>query len=490
MPAAELLLNVRGDARIAVLPSLAQTTTYVLLEQEDWFEEEIRFVRRWLKPGMRAIDVGANLGLYSAAMAKAVGRGGRVWAFEPAPVAAALLQRTIEINRCSQATLQRAAVSDASGSIRLALAERTEESAVVTAQSDPREVIEVPALTLDEAAGRLGWADIDFLKLDIEGHELPAIRGAGDFLGDGSPLVMLEIKTKGRPHLEALPALEALGYLPYRLLPGPLLLVPFDAGAIDAALLNVFACKADRARRLAADGVLIEGDAPGVPVAPGDAWAAYVQSTPYCAEMASHWRRKPGLLADMGEKSYLQALAAFALCGDGRKSAAERYGWLSRAFECAGEALASEDTLAHRMTYSRLALDLGERQIAVNSLGHALGALDGQSREAAAEPFLAPLERYERIPIGGRVGEWLRCAITEAIEKRRAYSSRFDPRTSLALLETTRDSGFVSLEMERRWQLARMALGIQAAAEPRPALCQHSDENLNPDFWSGAVPIR
>ena len=64
-----LLVNIRGNARLCVPRALDQITPYVLLEQEDWFEEEIRFVRRWLGPGMRVIDVGANYGVYTVAAA-------------------------------------------------------------------------------------------------------------------------------------------------------------------------------------------------------------------------------------------------------------------------------------------------------------------------------------------------------------------------------------------------------------------------------------
>jgi hypothetical protein len=49
-----------------------------LIEQEDLFEKEIAFVRRLLQPSMRAIDVGANYGTYTLAMARAAGPKGRV----------------------------------------------------------------------------------------------------------------------------------------------------------------------------------------------------------------------------------------------------------------------------------------------------------------------------------------------------------------------------------------------------------------------------
>src|SRR4029077_15112098 len=58
------------DVKLAVPPSLSSMTTYVLLEQEAWFEKEPAFLRRWLKPGMTAIDIGANLGVYALPMAR------------------------------------------------------------------------------------------------------------------------------------------------------------------------------------------------------------------------------------------------------------------------------------------------------------------------------------------------------------------------------------------------------------------------------------
>ena len=45
---------------IALPDNLSVISTYVLLEQHDWFEDEIRFLRALIKPGMRALDVGAD----------------------------------------------------------------------------------------------------------------------------------------------------------------------------------------------------------------------------------------------------------------------------------------------------------------------------------------------------------------------------------------------------------------------------------------------
>jgi len=105
------VLNVRGGARLCLPAVFDLITSYVVLEQEDWFEDEIRFVRRWLRPGMRAVDVGANYGLYTVALAKAVGPEGRVWAFEPAPDTAQFLDATLRLNDLGHVLLTRAAVS-------------------------------------------------------------------------------------------------------------------------------------------------------------------------------------------------------------------------------------------------------------------------------------------------------------------------------------------------------------------------------------------
>src|SRR5205814_9624857 len=115
--APDLTVNVQGGARLCVPGDLRQYTPYILLEQEDWFEDEIRFVRRWLAPGMRAIDVGASYGVYTVAMARAVGPQGRVWAFEPTPRSADYLRRNVELNALDNVVLRRDALSDRAGSV-------------------------------------------------------------------------------------------------------------------------------------------------------------------------------------------------------------------------------------------------------------------------------------------------------------------------------------------------------------------------------------
>ena len=57
-----LRLQLHDGLTIAVPRTLSSITCYVLLEQEEWFEKEINFLRGSLKPGMISVYVGANLG--------------------------------------------------------------------------------------------------------------------------------------------------------------------------------------------------------------------------------------------------------------------------------------------------------------------------------------------------------------------------------------------------------------------------------------------
>jgi len=86
------------DGGVFVPPSIEYLSTYVLLEQEDWFEKEIRFLRTLLLPGMRVIDVGANYGVYTLAMSRAVAPRGALWAFEPASNTLNFLRATVAAN--------------------------------------------------------------------------------------------------------------------------------------------------------------------------------------------------------------------------------------------------------------------------------------------------------------------------------------------------------------------------------------------------------
>ena len=480
----ELVLNVRGGARLSVPLDLSQITPYVLLEQEDWFEDEIRFVRRWLRPGMQAVDVGASFGVYAVSMARAVGRSGRLWAFEPTPTTADFLRRNLELNGCAQATVEQTAISDAEGPVPFASGVYSEWNAIAAAGAAADDAIQVNAVTLDRVAASAGWGKVDFVKLDVEGHELEAIHGGADFLAENSPLLMFEIKLEKRFDLRALAPLSEKGYQFFRLLPGPLMLTPFDAlEPIDSFQLNLFACKDDRAWLLAADGFLADPQTFDITTPSNHAWIEYARSAPYARDLAGRWTNKAGFFSCADRFIYLEGLAAFAHSRDSNRQPSERVAWLGHAFQCVAEAIAAADTLSRRISYARLAWELGQRTTAVDALDAAVGRVSNEADTALQEPFLAPSPRYEQLSAGADSEDWLRCAVIEQYEKLRSFSSIFAQGTSLEVVEPIRGLGYCSAEIERRRQLVRLAHGMQEAPEPEARLCVRSEENLNSQFW-------
>jgi FkbM family methyltransferase len=477
-----LILHVRGGSRVCVPAQLGQITPYVLLEQEDWFEDEIRFVRRWLRPGMRVVDVGANYGVYTLAAAAAVGPSGRVWAFEPTENTARFLQRSLELNDAQQVLLSPFAVSDRAGEVPFLITRSPEQNAIATGDASAQGAVGVPATTLDEMAQRHGWAGMDFVKLDVEGHETQVVQGGAGFFRTASPLVMFEVRAGRTINLTALASLAALGYEIYELLPGPLLLVPFDRESIDQYQLNLFACKADRAAQLEAGGFLCRrGSLRLAPLQAG--WGLHCGSVLYARELGARWPSKPGFLSGAGDKAYFRGLEAFAASRVAAQEPGPRAASLQEAFECVGVALESGASLARQLTYARLAWEMGRREAATGTLFLARQRLESEAQRAVEEPFLPPAERYDAVSPLDRPADWVRCAVIEQLERLRAYSSLYVRDTTPEVLGPIMELPFRSPEMDRRWQLAKMPPGEPPRPEPVPRLCVRSAENLNPQFW-------
>lgn len=109
-------LNYRG-LRLALNPHdpvVSGALTFGLYETG-----EVRFFERILRPGLTVVDVGANIGLYTALAARAVGPAGRVIALEPEPETFGFLMQTIAANAFTNVEPHQLAASAAPGAARL-----------------------------------------------------------------------------------------------------------------------------------------------------------------------------------------------------------------------------------------------------------------------------------------------------------------------------------------------------------------------------------
>ncbi len=458
-----LVLQTRDGLSISVPASLNCITTYILLEQEQWFEREVGFVQHLLKPGMNAIDIGANVGMYSLPMASAVGIGGRVIAFEPGSENRRHLEASRMANDMRNLEISACALADAEKEGWLQIADSGELNSLTEAGGNAAGAERVRVSTLDIQEEESQWPSIDFVKVDAEGQEARIVAGGRAFFDRHSPLIMYEINHAGVSNSALRWMFESLGYNTYRLLGDASCLVPVGSDELlDSFELNLFAAKPDRADSLAQQGLLVFG---------AEKFALTERERELALDALldlpfARWYEFSR--ADVLDCAYADALLAYAACNFAGLSAVRRYSGLAAAFSILSDYCQTSPTPAGLSTLVRIALDLGSRTIAVKALGH----LVAMSAMQIEQPFFPSCARYDRISLDDRDADWFVAAANEQFELSRSYSSCFAD-ADLVRLRWLCASPFASAELGRRLILAetsaRMGLADRLVDAAPPA---------------------
>ncbi|HEY2573317.1 MAG TPA: FkbM family methyltransferase, partial [Verrucomicrobiaceae bacterium] len=154
-----------------------------------------------VRPNDFVLEGGANVGIWTLLFGALVGKTGRVHAFEPVPQTYRLLARQMSSSRMRQRiTTVEAALSDANGQIDIMLPGTDFAQASLRRQSEGswRTADTLRTLTCRTWRGDdyLAAAAVEpphFIKLDVEGAELPALRGLESTLNTKHPLLHLEV---------------------------------------------------------------------------------------------------------------------------------------------------------------------------------------------------------------------------------------------------------------------------------------------------------
>jgi FkbM family methyltransferase len=168
-----------------------------LIFRGDFEVAERTFLAAYLKPGDVFVDVGANLGLYALLAAHAVGPRGRVHAFEPYAQACDRLRMNVSLNGFQNICVYQIALSDRAGLTSIHLAEPGWDAWNSLAAGSVNEsggCETVVARTWDEFAAANELAgNVTLMKIDVEGWEVPVLRGGRGLLSQpNAPVLQVE----------------------------------------------------------------------------------------------------------------------------------------------------------------------------------------------------------------------------------------------------------------------------------------------------------
>jgi FkbM family methyltransferase len=189
-------INFRGKARLLnrigpssgtrqarIFGSLFELDLHDYIQRQLYFgtfePHETQLASNYLRPGMTFVDVGANVGYYTALAAMRVGgNGGRVVAFEPSLYAFERLQGMLDANRLEHVAAIHAGLSDMPGKLKLYLGVASNNHTPTMVPHENATFTDVNVTTLDAEIERLGIDKIDLIKIDVEGYEPRVLAGA------------------------------------------------------------------------------------------------------------------------------------------------------------------------------------------------------------------------------------------------------------------------------------------------------------------------
>ena len=159
------------------------------LKENDHEGAEVEFLESTIEEGMNVIDIGANIGITTVTIAKIIGKGGRVFSFEPAPEYFDTLKNNMSANGLENVEVYEQAVTDQVGEVDFY--QRGLSSGIVLEEGVKR--FEVSTTAIDRFLSEKKIERIDLINMDCEGSELLVFKGAKETLQKNKVKIFCEI---------------------------------------------------------------------------------------------------------------------------------------------------------------------------------------------------------------------------------------------------------------------------------------------------------
>jgi FkbM family methyltransferase len=238
-----------GSLRVAIEHGI-ETTRHVYYGVYE--EHLVNWIAGNLRPGDRVIEPGMNIGFIASQILNAIGPSGLLVSLEPSRRCCASLRSINDLDRLSNFVLLNAALAGSEGTETFYESDRivSRGFGCLKSAGQPADAIQyhVDVRTVDGLMRTHGIDRLRFLKLDIEGSEVPALEGASGALAAGAidyVMVETEIDASVAAQCEVnhrlVGILRGAGFVPYRMLRSGALR-PFD---MDGALKHTKRIRTD-----------------------------------------------------------------------------------------------------------------------------------------------------------------------------------------------------------------------------------------------------
>ena len=184
--------------------------------------DELLFIQKHLNPHSIFIDIGANIGVYSLSVFKMLPKA-VIIAFEPFTKNYQKLAHNIVLNNAITIKLEQLAITDKDTDIDIFYNSAEDNAGMASSYLQTHDLKEtIKATSLDNYLSDKQCENIDFIKIDIEGNEYPALLGMRNTLLKHKPILLVEIEEQilvNTPYTSQniMDYLYSLNYNPYKL---------------------------------------------------------------------------------------------------------------------------------------------------------------------------------------------------------------------------------------------------------------------------------
>lgn len=187
-----------------------------LRRHRTWEPELSDLIQSELRPGMSAIDIGANIGYFTVLMSRSVGASGSVLAVEPVPVNYQLLMANLSINLVANVEVVAMAADREHREVRMVLPIAGNLGSYQAFGTGIEAFDNVPCRPLDDVLDPS--ARVDLIKMDAQGMDFRVVEGAMQTIARWRPLVLLEyepfsVAELGDDPVEVLAGLSRSGFV-------------------------------------------------------------------------------------------------------------------------------------------------------------------------------------------------------------------------------------------------------------------------------------